>query len=189
MPGDIGGALDMNAVFLFANLVAMVRCTITKVLTQLDCVILMHLSSGTVFSVLSLWGYRTRHYLDEGPQGIRHFGGFGTHLRLLLSLAVFIYGVWFWMYGVQPDTTSINVDTGPCKKVWTFMFAKVSADGGVRIFYLIICIGCTVYFGIMLLASPLALYAWLEKMVNMAKQGKWRTTTRLHYATGLNQKE
>ncbi len=50
----------------------MVRCTITKVLTQLDCVILMHLSGGTVFSVLSLWGYRTCHYEAEGPKGIRH---------------------------------------------------------------------------------------------------------------------
>lgn len=179
----------MNAVFLFANLVAMVRCTITKVLTQLDCVILMHLSSGTVFSVLSLWGYRTRYYLEEGSKGIRHFGGFGTHLRLLLSLAVFVYGLWFWTYGIEPDTTSVNVDTGPCKTVWTFMFAKVSADGGVRIFYIIVCIASTIYFGTMLLASPLALYARLEKVMKLAQNGKWQTTTRLYYATGLNQKE
>jgi hypothetical protein len=189
VPGDIGGALDTNAIFLFANLVAMVRCTITKVLTQLDCVILMHLSGGTVFSVLSLWGYRTCHYLGEGPKGIRHFGGFGTHLRLLLSLAVAIYGLWFWIIGIQPDTTEVNVDTGPCKTVYTFMFAKVRADGGVRIFYIIICVGCVVYFGVMLLASSLALYARLAKAVNLAQQGKWRTSTRLHYATGLCHKE
>ncbi|OAL20685.1 hypothetical protein AYO22_08694 [Fonsecaea multimorphosa] len=189
VPGDIGGALDTNAIFLFANLVAMVRCTITKVLTQLDCVILMHLSGGTIFSVLSLWGYRTCHYVREGPKGIRHFGGFGTHLRLLLSMAVAVYGLWFWWFGIQPDTTVINVDTGPCKTVYTFMFAKVRADGGVRIFYIIVCIGCVIYFGIMLLVSSLALYARVAKAVGMAKKKKWRTSTRLHYATGLYQKE
>ncbi|OCT50383.1 hypothetical protein CLCR_07054 [Cladophialophora carrionii] len=187
--GDIGGALDTNAIFLFANLVAMVRCTITKVLTQLDCVILMHLSGGTVFSVLSLWGYRTCHYLGEGHKGIRHFGGFGTHLRLLLSMAVAVYGLWFWIIGIEPDTTGVNVDAGPCKTVYTFMFAKVRADGGIRIFYIAICVGCVTYFGIMLLASTLALYARLAKAANLAKQGKWRTSTRLHYATGLDHKE
>ncbi|KIW89705.1 uncharacterized protein Z519_09861 [Cladophialophora bantiana CBS 173.52] len=189
VPGDIGGALDTNAIFLFANLVAMVRCTITKVLTQLDCVILMHLSGGTVFSVLSLWGYRTCHYLGEGPKGIRHFGGFGTHLRLVLSMAVAVYGPWFWWFGIVPETTAVMIDAGPCRTVYTFMFAKVRADGGVRIFNIIVCIGCVIYFGVMLLASFLALFARFAKGVDLAKQGKWRTSTRLHYATGLYQKE
>lgn len=167
----------------------MVRCTITKVLTQLDCVILMHLSGGTIFSVLSLWGYRTCHYCDEGPTGIRHFGGFGTHLRLLLSLSVSCFGLWFWIIGIQPDTTAINIDTGPCETVYTFMFAKVRADGGVRIFYIIVCISCVIYFGAMLLVSSIALWVRLSKMAYLVKQRRWRTSTRLHYATGLYQKE
>ncbi len=29
VPGDVAGPLDTNAIFLFANLVAMVRCSIT----------------------------------------------------------------------------------------------------------------------------------------------------------------
>lgn len=149
----------------------------------------MHLSGGTVFSVLSLWGYRTCHYQEEGPKGIRHFGGFGTHLRLLLSIAVACFGLWFWMMGIEPDTTAINVDTGPCATVYTFMFAKVRADGGVRIFYIVACIACIIYFGIMLLASSIALYARLAKMATLAHQGRWRTSTRLHYATGLYQEE
>ena len=56
----------------------------------------MHLSGGTIFGILSLWGYRTRHYLDNGPQGIRLFGGFGTHGRLIVSLAVSCFGLWVW---------------------------------------------------------------------------------------------
>lgn len=189
MPGDVAAALDTNAIFLFANIVAMVRCSITGVLTQLDCVVLMHLSGGTIFSVLSLWGYRTCHYNEEGPKAIRHFGGFGTHLRLLLSLGVACFGLWFWLTGMTSDATDVNVDTGPCATVYTFMFAKVRADGGVRIFYIIVCIGCIIYFGIMLLVSSIAGYARVQKMISLAKQRKWRTSTRLRYATGLYQKE
>ncbi len=167
----------------------MVRCTITKVLTQLDCVILMHLSGGTVFSVLSLWGYRTCHYEAEGPKGIRHFGGFGTHLRLLLAMAVSVFGLWFWVVGIKPHTTDVVTDSGPCATVYTFMFAKVRADAGVRILYLIACISCVIYFGIMLLISTISLYARVAKGAALAKQGRWRTSTRLHYATGLYHKE
>ena len=187
MPNEVAGALDTNAIFLFANIVAMVRCTITGILTQLDTLMLMHLSGGTVFSVLSLWGYRTCHYKTEGPKGIRHFGGVGTHLRLLLSMAVACYGLWFWMIGIRPHSTSM--DDGPCATVYTFMFAKVRAAGGVRVFYIMVCIMCIIYFGIMLLASSIAGYARLAKIIRLAKLGKWRTTTRLHYATGLRQKQ
>ncbi|OAP61464.1 hypothetical protein AYL99_03667 [Fonsecaea erecta] len=125
----------------------------------------------------------------RSPKGIGHFGGCGTHLRLLLSLAVAVYGPRFCLFGVQADTTAINVDIGPCKTVYTFVFAKVRADGGVRIFYIIVCIGRIIYFGVMQLASPLALYARIENAVGLAGQGKWRTSTRLHYATGLCQRE
>ncbi|KAK6364035.1 hypothetical protein LTS17_012569 [Exophiala oligosperma] len=69
------------------------------------------------------------------------------------------------------------------------MFAKVKADGGVRIFYIIVCICCTIYFGTMLLVSSVSLYARVAKGVILAKRSKWRTSTRLHYATGLYTKE
>jgi len=188
--GDVGGGLDTNAIFLFANLIAMVRCTITEVLTQLDGLILMHLSGGTIFSVLSVWGYRTCHYQEEGPKGIRHFGGFGTHLRLLLSLAVSCYGLWFWLTGITNGVVQHEGDeNGPCATVYTFMFAKVRAAGGIKIFYIIVCILCVIYFGIMLLASSLAGYARLAKMINLARQHKWRSTSKLHFATGLRQKQ
>jgi len=36
------------------------------------------------------------------------------------------------------------------------MFPKVRADGGIRIFPIIVCICFTIYFGLMLLASSIA---------------------------------
>jgi hypothetical protein len=94
---EIAGAMDTNAIFLFALIIAMVRCTITGLVSRLDSLMLMHLSGGTIFSVISIWGYRTCLYRDLGPtKGIANFGGFGTHLRLLLCLAVSTYGTWYW---------------------------------------------------------------------------------------------
>lgn len=97
---EIAGSLDQNAIFLLALVIAMVRCATTNLLSEMDGLMLIHLMSGTVFSVLTIWGYRTCVYRDEGPRGIRNFGGFGTHLRLLLCMAVSVLGLWFWYFGV-----------------------------------------------------------------------------------------
>lgn len=96
MPEEVSTALDQNTVFLFANVVALVRCTITFMLTQLDSLILMHLAMGSIIGVMSTWGYRTCRYKAEGVSAMKNFGGVGTHLRVLLNLAACIYGVWFW---------------------------------------------------------------------------------------------
>lgn len=86
MPEEVTWALDQNAVFLFANIAALVRCSITFMLTQLDCLILMHLGMGTTLGVPSVWGLRTRQYQQEGPEVTKHYGGIGMHLRLALSI-------------------------------------------------------------------------------------------------------
>jgi len=69
-------------------------------LEQIDGLILMHLSGGFIFGIFSPWGYRTRRYVDNGPKAIRFFGGFGTHARLIVSLAVSVYDLWYWMFAV-----------------------------------------------------------------------------------------
>ena len=183
---EIAGSMDTNSIFLFALIIAMVRCTITNLVSRLDALMLMHLSGGTVFSVISIWGYRTCVYRNEGPRGIRNFGGFGTHLRLLLCMAVSCYGFWFWYYGIMG-----SLETGPdnCAQVYTFLFAKLRADGGIRIYYIFICISCMIYFGIMTAVSIVGPLSRICKITWLAKYRFYRTTSRLKFATGLEYKQ
>jgi hypothetical protein len=196
LSSEVAGALDTNTIFLLAILVAMIKCSSVRMLEQVDGLILMHLSGGSIFGVMSIWGYRTLHYSEEGPKAIRHFGGFGTHARLIISLAVSGFGLWFWMFGIKGGLDPMGPNDGmnppnppECGILYTFMFAKVRADGGMRIFYIIVCICCIIYFGVMLLASTLAGYSRVSKMIQLAKSKRWASSSRLRFATGLNFKE
>ncbi|KAH8668405.1 hypothetical protein BX600DRAFT_538347 [Xylariales sp. PMI_506] len=196
VPSEIPSALDTNAIFLFAVLIAMVRCTITSLILQIDALILMHLGAGSIFGVMSIWGYRTSLYVREGPmKGISHFGGFGTHMRLLLCTAFAAYGLFFWLRGIDGHPAALISGTGNaenglyCTPLYTFMFSRVLADGGVRVFYIICTVGSLCYWGVQLLSSSLAAYARPMKMYRLGKAGQWRTTSRLDYATGLNYKQ
>lgn len=189
MPEEVTGALDQNAVFLFATIVALVRCSITIVLTQLDGLILMHLGTGTTLSVLSTWGYRTCQYQQEGPEATKHYGGIGTHLRLALSGAISAFSVWFWHTAILPGNEDLINDVGPCGTVYTFMFVKVQADGPIRIFYIIASMFWTVYFCVMILVAPLAGVVRFQRIVALTRAQRFRTSHRLHIATGFNYKQ
>jgi hypothetical protein len=201
LPSEIAGAADTNTIFLLVLLIAMIKCSSIKMLEQIDGLILMHLSGGFIFGIFSLWGYRTRRYVDDGPKAIRFFGGFGTHSRLIVSLAISVYGLWYWLYAVtgslvamgSPEEVGplqINPPNSPdCQTLYTFMFAKVRADGGVRIFYIIVCICCIIYFGVMLLASSIAGWARFNKMIELGKQKRWADSSRLRFATGFKYQE
>jgi hypothetical protein len=198
---EIVSATDTNTIFLLALLVAMIKCSSINMLEQIDGLILMHLSTGSLFGIFSLWGYRTRRYIDEGPKAIRFYGGFGTHSRLIVSLGVSIYGLWYWIYAVtgslvamgspqEVGELAIDPPNSPdCMTLYTFMFAKVRADGGIRIFYIIVCICYTIYFGLMLLASSIAGWARLNRMIELGKQQRWADTSRLRFATGFKYRE
>ena len=75
--------------------------------------------------------------------GIRHFGRFGTHCRLLLSFAISVYGVWFWSAGISGGlvpVTGQNYEPKPCHcyPLHTFFFAQVLVyDGWVRYVYIV----------------------------------------------------
>ena len=124
-------------------------------------------------------------YVEEGVKGIRFFGGFGTHARLIVSLGVSLYGLWFWGWAV----TGLLGQPEGCDVLYTFMFAKVRADGGIRIFYIIVCVCCIIYFGVMLLVSSIAGWARVNKMIELGKQRRWADTTRLRFATGFKYRE
>jgi hypothetical protein len=190
VPDEIGGALDQNAIFLFALVIAMVRCAITDLLSEMDGLMLMHLSGGSVFSVLSIWGYRTCVYRNDGPQAIERFGGFGTHLRLLLCTAVSVVGLWYWYFGIMgmlPTVTDLDPTNNPtCNDLHTWFFARFDARGGIRIYYIVVCILCTIYFGIMSLVSVIGPWARICKIRWLARYKFFRTSSRLKFATGFN---
>ncbi|KAF3798790.1 hypothetical protein GCG54_00008246 [Colletotrichum gloeosporioides] len=193
LPSEIAGASDTNNIFLLVILIAMIKCSANGMLTSIDGLILMHLSGGFLFGTLSIWGYRTRQYFDNGPRGIRFFGGFGTHSRLMVSLMISDFGLWFCTFGVvdglvHPGTEEEIVEEPTprdCATLYTFMFAKVRADARNRIFYIIMCVGCIVYYGIMLLASGIAAWARLGQVLHLYRERRWAETTRLHFATGF----
>jgi hypothetical protein len=203
LPSEIAGAADMNTIFMFTLVVAMIKCSSINMLEQIDGLILMHLASGFVFGTFSIWGYRTRQYVDNGPKGIRFYGGFGTHSRLLVCLAVSVFGLWYWMFAVtgsliamgtpQERESEQNMIIPPnspdCQTLYTFMFAKVRADGRIRIFYIIVCLLCTVYFSIMLLTSSIAGWASVNKIIELSKQKRWADSAKLRFATGLKYRE
>ncbi|KAL5322090.1 hypothetical protein ACEPPN_010059 [Leptodophora sp. 'Broadleaf-Isolate-01'] len=201
LSSEISGAADTNTIFLLVLLIAMIKCSSSHMLEQIDGLILMHLSGGFVFGTFSIWGYRTRHYVENGPKAIRFFGGFGTHSRLIVSLAVSIYGLWYWLYAVTGglvatgsaeeigDLTVSPPNSPECAILFTFMFGKVRADGGIRTFYIVVCTACIFYFGTMLLASTVAGWARMNKMVKLYRQQRWADTTRLRFATGLKYRE
>jgi hypothetical protein len=197
LPTEFAGATDTAAIFLLALLVAMTNDSRSHQLTQIDGLTLMHLCGGTVFGVLTIWGYRTRLYTDCGPRAIRSFGGFGTHLRLAISLGVSIYGLWFWLYGVSeslivlgsPEDTAEQINPPECSVLYTFFFAKLRADGGIRYYYGVVCAFCALWFGVMFIVSAIAGLATFQKIRSLKGFFNWGTGNRAKYATGFTRKE
>jgi hypothetical protein len=139
---EMAGSLDTNAVFLFALALTVVVLTAQKDIWAIDSNILLQLSFGFVFGVMTMWGRRTSFY----QQG--HFGGWGTHSRLVLCMAVSVYSLWFWVYGVQhPDPNCFRREA--CNGLRTFFFADVSMTGWARVIWIIVSAVVCVYFGAM----------------------------------------
>ncbi len=192
MPEEIAGALDANTMFLLSIMTSIFYSSSKGILSYIDGLILMHLSSGYIFGCLSFWGYRTTHYQTEGPMGIRHFGRFGTHCRLLLALAISGYGVWFWIEGVKDGLTipvSPDYPNNPipcqCYPLHTFFFAKLRVYGGIRYFYILMSTSTSAYFACMLLAAAAERIHHLKHVLNQTKP----VFESVIYETGLTRKE
>ena len=196
LPSEFGPASDTSTIFLLTLLIAMANDSRIRDLNQIDGLVLMHLCGGTVFGILSLWGYRTRMYYDRGPRAVRMFGGFGTHIRLAVSLGVSVFGLWFWLYGVVgalnpmgPDDGSDPPNPPECSTLYTFFFAKIRADGGIRYYYIVTCVSCAVYYGVMLVVSTLGGWVSFGRFVELVRFHEWAAGNRGKYATGFTHKE
>jgi hypothetical protein len=196
---EIAGGLDANAIFLFALIISILRATAIhgpEALAYIDGLILMQLCTGYIFSVLSLWGYRTIYYHREGPKAVRYYGQIGTHFRLVLAAAISIYGVWFWAYGIRYDrgyglhrATDENgiLRSKDCYPIYVFFFAKLKVLGGIRILYIITSTSCSVYYVIMLLAAAAERIRHLTQVITKEKGHHTRET--FNYETGLTPAE
>lgn len=179
LSSGISGAADTNTIFLFTLLIAMTNDSNRDTLFQIDGLILMHLCGGTIFGILSIWGYRTRLYKDYGPRAIGLFGSYGTHLRMMTSLAVSVFGLWFWTYGLTEGLAVMGPgdgveppNTNECSTLYTFFFAKVPAHGSIRYYYIVISALCSAYFGFMLLVSTLSACFTFESILGSLR-GHW----------------
>jgi hypothetical protein len=181
LPGEISGSLDTNTIFLLALLISLFNGTHMRDLSQVDALIVLHLGSGFLFSCLSVWGYRTLHYQKDGVDGIKNYGGVGTHCRLALVTAVSIYGAWFWLEG-REDGLEPAEDPG-CAQLYTWFLGKWPINGGIHIFYIFVSLGCSIYYGSMCLVAMVTL---LYKLFTSGRKD-WKK--KMKFETGLNDKE
>jgi len=160
-----------------ALLISLFRGTVMGQLYQVDGLMVMQLSSGFLFSSMSIWGYRTAHYERHGTAYIQNFGGFGTHVRLALTTAISVYAAWFWAEGVE-DGLKIAEDP-QCRDVKTWFFHGFPISGGIHIVYIVMTVGTAIFYGIMCIAAVLAFVS------NLA--GGWKK--RPQFETGFSRRE
>ncbi|KAG0645238.1 hypothetical protein D0Z07_8935 [Hyphodiscus hymeniophilus] len=178
LPSEISGSLDTNSIFLLGLLISLFNSTLHHEILQIDGLIIMQLSSGFLFSSLSLWGYRTSQYQKEGTAAIQRYGKIGTHCRLALAVAISMYGTWFWWEGLE-DGLRV-ADNEKCQKISTWFFAEWPVSGGIHVFYIIVSFASSLYYGIMAITAVLA---YMAKFFRVGWKG------RMEYETGYSKRE
>jgi hypothetical protein len=167
LPSEISGSLDMNSIFLVALIGSLFNGTHFRQIQQIDALIIMQLSSGFLFSCFSIWGYRTSYYEKEGPKAIKRFGGLGTHCRLILTAAISVYGTWFWWEGLEDGLIASEIPE--CRQIYTWFFAYLPVRGGIDKLYIVITVGCSLYYCAMLVAAT---FAVIFKLLRIGWKGK-----------------
>ncbi|OCT53965.1 hypothetical protein CLCR_09767 [Cladophialophora carrionii] len=188
LPEEIIGSLDTNSIFLLALFSTVFTYSLQGTSIRVVDVLLIHqLCTGFLFSVMSLWGYRTMYYKTEGPGGRRHFGGFGTHFRLVLMSAITAYGVWFWIRGV--DTLAMCDSRKDCGGLETFFFVPMKVNSKVtRGINLVMAVGAAVYYGAMAITAIVAgMVATVRKLGG--KEIYWQLVVRPDRDVALNRRE
>jgi hypothetical protein len=173
LPGEISGSLETNSIFLLALFGTVFFYSVqTDGIRVVDVLVIHQLCMGFVFSVMSLWGYRTMYYRTEGPGGRKHFGGIGTHFRLVLLGMISCYAVWFWLKGVKDGLSSCDRRMN-CGGLDTFFFVPMKAEGlSARTVQLIVSSGMAIYYGIMVLAALAGGIHYLSRRLR-GKKAHW----------------
>lgn len=137
----IDGNLTTNTIFLLALLVATLVATVRGNVQTTEIVVLLQLGFGFIFSILSIWGHRTRAPRGDAP--IR-FPLIGSLFRLSLATSFSAYAVWFWFVGAQEMH-----DHGGCRDL-LFLFGRVEVVGPARIFFQIQSVLVLVGYGLVI---------------------------------------
>lgn len=156
--------LDTNSMFLTAVAINVTWFTLSNKIRVIDALILLQLCFGYLLSVMSLWGYRTRVYADDKPRNRQHFGGWGTHFRLLLMCAICAYGIWFWSWGMPLYLPRCNLRQ-QCGglKIWILVACEV-ANPGIQLLFLAFSSICEAFYFSMILIAAAATLKFLWKI-------------------------
>ncbi|KIY03897.1 uncharacterized protein Z520_00589 [Fonsecaea multimorphosa CBS 102226] len=161
---EICQSLDTNASFLFAIAVAVATYSMSGNIRIIDALILLLLSFGYLLSVMTIWGYRTK------PANRHHFGGWGTHFRLVLVNAISAYGIWFWGVGMTYKLPKCNTrEQCGGLKLWILVQVPIAGAGIRNLFLAFSCI-CGAYYFAMFLAAVLA----FVKLLRETSDNNWR---------------
>ncbi|EXJ95376.1 hypothetical protein A1O1_00497 [Capronia coronata CBS 617.96] len=137
---------------------------------------------------MSLWGYRTMYYRTEGPGGRRHFGGFGTHFRLVLMGMITAYGVWFWIEGVEDGLSDCDRRRN-CGGLQSFFVVPVKVDSWAnRSIQLVVSVGAATYYGIMNLAALAGGTAYIVRRI-AGKAVHWELIKEQDSSVNLTKRE
>lgn len=150
--------LTTNTIFLLALFVALVVATVEGSVQPAEVVVLLQLCFGFLFSILSIWGLRTRYRARQRPV---RFPLLSATFRLMIATAISIYSAWFWIHDA-----AISPAAGRCS-YYTFFFAKLDLHGPMRIILsvqsmLVMLVYCTLLANELLMLTCFFVYtvAW-----------------------------
>lgn len=121
---SIRSNLETNTLFLGAIFVAAIVATAQDGLKSAEILIFLHLCYGSIFSILSIWGYRIR----SQAEGTIRFPVAGSAFRLILISAISIYSVWCWFSGIK------RAAIDGCS-TYTFIFYRLNVGPRVEAFF------------------------------------------------------
>ena len=144
VPDSIDSHLETNTIFLLALFIATVFATARRTIQSAEIVVLLQLCFGFLFSILSVWGIRTRRRMHEGQKEERiRFPLLGAFFRLTLATAMCAFGLWFWFHGA-----SLHHQHSGCPD-FAFLFARVDIANRARVFFQIQFIVFLIGYGLL----------------------------------------
>jgi hypothetical protein len=147
---EIDSNLDTNTIFLFALFVALAVATAqSSFQSSVEIVVLLQLCFGFIFSVVSIWGLRTRTQIGKDS---KRYPLLGSFVRLSMATLLSSYGVWFWFSGLEHFSR-------PGCPTFTFLLVKVDISSAAQVFYKIQSIFVILPYGVLFL-NELFLVVW-----------------------------
>lgn len=130
VPEEMLGTTVANSIFLIAISVAtLILCSSASANPVTDMFIMLTIFAVSVYFLYSI-SWLGRHF---GPSSTRNFdfedsSAVGEFIKVVLAMCMASISIWFWFRGIH------NFSATPCGS-FTFVFAKLSIFGRVRVMY------------------------------------------------------